>query len=229
MFALENIINYTFNNKNLLFLALTHSSITNKNSKIANNERLEFLGDKVLGIIIANYLYDRFTNFPEGELSKIFSYLTSKDVLFKIGVNLNIFNFIKKNNDIPLSIVVDALEALIGAIYLDSDIKHCEQFILKHWLTYLDDYFINDIYTNFNPKSYLQEWAQKNKLSIPIYNDLKKEGPEHQPIFFVSLIVENHDEVIGKGSNKQLAQKNAALDFIHKYNLNKPTGDNKTL
>ena len=217
---IENKLNYIFKNKALLDLALTHSSYINKKSNLFNNERLEFLGDKILGMIIANYLYCHFSNYTEGDLSKAYSYLTSKDILIKIAQDLNICKYIKKRNNNETSILVDAIEAIIASIYIDStNLDNCKNFILNNWIPHLNNYLNSNVYNDFNPKSCIQEWAQKNKLPIPIYLDIKKEGEEHQPKFYVKLQILGYEDTTGIGSNKQLAQKDAATNFIKKYNI----------
>jgi len=216
---LEKNLNYIFKDKQLLELALTHSSYINKKSNCINNERLEFLGDKVLGLVMADYIYDNFKDYSEGELSKIYSYITSKDFLIEVAEKINIEKYLKTKNQSEKSILIDAVESLIGAIYLDSNIDSVKKIILKLWIPILQNYLDNDSYNYFNPKSCLQEWAQKHKLPIPIYVDIKKEGEEHQPIFHVKLNVEGYDDIIGVGSNKQIAQKDCAMQFINKYGV----------
>lgn len=217
--SLEHSINYIFKNKSLLELALTHSSYINKKSNNINNERLEFLGDKVLGLVMAEYIYEKFKDYAEGELSKIYSYITSKDCLIEVAEKINIEQYLKTKNQGEKSIYVDAVESLLGAIYLDSNIDNVKKIILTLWIPILNNYLDNDSYNYFNPKSCLQEWAQKNKLPIPVYVDIKKEGEEHQPIFYVKLHVKDYDDILGVGSNKQIAQKDCAMQFINKYGI----------
>lgn len=214
---LEDTINYKFKNNSYLINALTHSSYNPHHYKErVNNERMEFLGDKILGFIIAEEIYNKFPDKPEGYLSKCLSYLTSSKVISKVGKSLNIEQYIKKNNELKDSIIVNTCEAIIAAIYLDSnDIIHCKNFILKFWDNYIESYNIQETYLNFNPKSFVQEWAQNLKLPIPEYNCVKKEGTEHNPIFYVEIVIKGYKSEIAAGSNKKTAEKNAAAKFIN--------------
>jgi ribonuclease-3 len=215
--TLEKKINYEFKDKSYLTLALTHSSFNNKNN--FNNERLEFFGDKVLGFVIADCLYASYFDKDEGFLSKFLSYLTSKETLSEVAEELEICSYIKKQ-DCNAFLGADAVEALIAAIYIDSlSMEVVREFILSFWKPYFNKYLNGDYYSVFNPKSAIQEWAQKNKLPLPCYIDIKKEGTEHNPIFYVKICIEGFGDVEGVGSSKKLAQKDASVKFIEKYNV----------
>ncbi len=212
MNKLEKNISYTFKDISHLTVALTHSSMIN----FANNERYEFLGDKLLGLIIAEMLYMQFPNKNEGDLSKIFAYITSKDVLYLIAEELCLKDFIQFSGQIEHSIIVDTVEAIIASIYLDSNsIEPVKSFIIRYFQKHIDECISLNKHINYNPKSMLQEWAQQNKLPIPTYTDLYKTGEDHNPVFTVTVNVEGYNPVQGQGANKLTAQKEAAKNFIN--------------
>ena len=217
----EKIINYKFKNKLLLDQSLTHPSFyTENNIKIKKNnqfERYEFLGDRVLGLIIANILLKKFSNFNEGDLSKRYSYLVQKNFLYKISQDLSLNNILlynsKKNNEKMISsILSDAVESLIGAIFLDGGYKNSYNFINKFWNKYLEI----DIPKNVDPKTTLQEFSQSKSKKLPEYKLVKKEGPSHSPKFTVSLKVLNLKKIIATGSSIREAEKNATSEAVKK-------------
>ena len=211
----ENRIGYIFKNKELLINSLTHPSFLLENKKNKKNvhndfERLEFLGDRVLGLAISSIIYKKFINNNEGDLSKKLSYLVQKNFLHKISIELKInsvlkFNY-KKNEKMNISILADSIESLIGAIYLDSGFANAKKFINKIWGPYLDlkEQNIQD------SKTKLQELSQQKLKKLPDYNLIKKEGPSHSPIFTVSLKVLNLKKIKATGSSIREAEKNAA-------------------
>ncbi len=210
---LEVKLGYKFNNIKNLEKALIHSSYNKSNTM--NNERLEFLGDKILGFVIADIIYSLYPKNNEGFLSKALSYFTSSEVLFEIGTNLNTYEHIKHYADKEDSVISDSVEAIIASIYLDSqDISKVKRFIKNHWDIFIKNYNEEKTYNLFNPKSVLQNWAQKNKLEIPKYLDVSKEGDDHNPIFGVRLEVQGFQSEIGFGKNKKVAQKEVAKKFI---------------
>lgn len=212
---LEKAINYSFKRQEYLETALKHSSVSTK-----NNECMEFLGDRILGFIIAEYLYKNFKNKNEGYLAKFLSYVTSEVVLLKVAADTSLAKYINTQHHIKEgSLVADALEALIAAIYLDSNMVTATQIVLKLWQPYLSNYNEEEIHSVFNPKSLIQEWAQKAKLEIPKYTLVNKTGEEHAPIFYVSLEVHGYPKIVATGSNVKTAEKNAALQFIKDNNI----------
>ena len=195
--------------------SLVHPSyISDKKKKYLNEisefERLEFLGDRVLGLAISSIIYKKFDKNNEGDLSKKLSYLVQKNFLHKISIDLKINNFLKynfkKNEKMNISILADSIESLIGAIYLDGGFKNAKKFIESKWGPYLniEDQNMQD------PKTKLQELSQKKLKKLPDYNLIKKEGPSHGPIFTVSLKVLNLKKIISSGSTIREAEKNAA-------------------
>ena len=213
----ENKIDYIFKNKEILISSLLHPSYI-KEKKIKYNqlnqnfERLEFLGDRVLGLVIASLIYSKFENLNEGDLSKKLSYLVQKNFLFKISDELNInkvikFSFKKQNEKMNKSIYADAVESVIGAIYLDGGFTASTKFIKKFWGKYLD----TEITSIFDPKTKLQEISQKKHKKLPLYKLISKKGPSHLPNFTISLKVLNLKKILAKGPSIREAQKNAAL------------------
>ena len=221
----EKKINYKFKNSKLLIQSLTHPSYyldNEKKIKINEFERFEFLGDRVLGLIIANLLFSKFKNFNEGDLSKKYSYLVQKKFLFKISQELQIedvlqYNFKKKSNKMLNSIFSDSVEALIGAIFLDGGFKPSFDFISKFWSKYLDI----EVSKTLDPKTLLQEMSQQLYKKLPEYKLIKKEGPPHSPTFTVSVKVVNLNKINSKGSSIREAERNAAEIALKKINEKK--------
>ena len=208
-------IGYFFKNKELLISSLVHPSyIKNSRKKQIHTfkdfERLEFLGDRVLGLAISSIIYKKFNKNNEGDLSKKLSYLVQKNFLYKISTNLEIDRFLKfsskKNNKMNISILSDSIESLIGALYLDGGFISAKKFIQSTWGPYLDIENKN----MQDPKTKLQELSQQKLKKLPEYNLVKKEGPSHSPTFTISLKVLNLKKIISSGSSIRDAEKNAA-------------------
>ena len=200
----------------LLDNAFTHRSFSNEISKhIENNERLEFLGDSVLGLVVANYLFQNFTSDPEGELAKTKSVVVSEPILAEIALTIGIPACLtlgkgeeKTGGRQKKAILADALEAIIGAYYLDSGLKEVEKFIIK-----IIEKEIHNVHSNKHIKDYkslLQEYYQKKHKSVPVYKMEKKTGPDHDQTFWVSVSLgaTTYGPVDGK-SKKEAEQKAA--------------------
>ena len=223
----EKIIKYTFINKNNLILSLIHPSYLKekklkKNDIISNFERLEFLGDRVLGLVIASLIFNKFKKFNEGSLTKKFSYLVKKDFLYKIAIEINIdkflkYTFKKENSRMNISILADSVESLIGGIYIDGGYDKSFQFIEKIWEPYLDLEESNAQ----DPKTSLQEISQQKQKILPHYQLIKKDGPSHSPIFTVSLKVLKLKIIKAVGGSKREAEKNAAIIALRILNEKK--------
>ena len=209
---LENILNYKFKNQNLLRLSLTHKSYDNVN----NNEKLEFLGDRVLGLIISKKLLEIYPTEKEGIIDKKYANLVNKKTCSNIAKKMNINKFMllgpshKSLQRSADKILSDSLEALIGGIYLDSGIKLAEEFILNFWKKFLDDSFV----TLIDSKTQLQEYSLKTYKELPKYTFYKKSGPQHRPIFKTEAQIPNSKKVIGTGTSKKNAQQNAAKKLL---------------
>ncbi|MES2677937.1 MAG: ribonuclease III [Pseudomonadota bacterium] len=205
-------INYQFQNQSLLEEALTHPSFSKKN-KTKNYQRLEFLGDAVLALVIAEILIKKYPTAQEGELSKRQAYLVSGEVLWQIAENIGIGEVMKfsegekviggKTNKRNLE---NACEALIGAIYLDSNLENCQKFILRNWQNIIDQ----SLETPKDPVSILQEIVQSKSKKLPLYNIEQTGGNSHQPLF-TAIVTFDDKEYQAQGLSKKEAQKNVAI------------------
>ena len=220
----EKKINYKFKNKSLIDLAFTHSSFKNKINK--NYERLEFLGDRVLSLVISEDLFLKYSNENEGALSKRLSDLISKQKLLEVANEisikemLKIDQFEKKNLKLKknISILSDVCESLIGAIYLDSNLENAKKFISKYWKKKIS----KNILPPQDPKSLLQEVAQKKGLNLPKYILKNKEGPPHNPRFEVEVFLKGIRKFSAIAKTIKIAEINAAkkmVDYIFKNKL----------
>ena len=209
---LEKIIKYTFKDSTLLSQALTHKSLNNDN----NNEKLEFLGDRVLGLVISQKLLEKFPGEKEGIIDKKFANLVNKKTCLSIAKKLNLKKFIfvgSSHRNLERStdkIISDCLEAIVGAIYLDGGLKSAEKFILNFWKSYLD----KSIITLIDSKTQLQEFSLKKFKELPKYIFYKKSGPEHQPLFKTEVQIPDSKKISGTGSSKKNAQQNAAYKLL---------------
>ena len=220
----EKKINYKFKNKSLIDLAFTHSSF--KNKKNTNYERLEFLGDRVLALVISEDLFLKYPNEDEGALSKRLSDLVSKEKILEVANEisikkmLKIDQFEKKNLKLKknISILSDVCESLIGAIYLDSNLENAKKFISKYWKKKIS----KNILPPQDPKSLLQEVAQKKGLNLPKYIVKNKEGPPHNPRFEVEVFLKGIRKFSAIAKTIKIAEINAAkkmVDYIFKNKL----------
>ncbi|NLK63260.1 MAG: ribonuclease III [Fusobacteria bacterium] len=214
---IEKKINYTFKNKKLLQNSLIHRSYGNENweYKHINNERLELLGDAVLDLIVTEYLYLNYSKSTEGELAKLKSMIVSEPVLTEIADELNIGNYmyLSKGEEITggrkrESILGDAFEALLGAIYLDSNFEATKKIALK-FLTYRIKH-IDENEKLIDYKTILQEYSQKEYKKIPKYDVLEEIGPDHNKIFKIGVKIKNGIVGEGIGKNKKAAEQLAA-------------------
>ena len=215
---LEKKIKLQINNKSLFVDALTHKSA----NRLKNNEKLEFLGDRVLGLIIAKKLMEIYPDEKEGVIDKKFANLVNKKTCKEIADQLNLKKFIKTGNSFKSikssdeKILSDCCEALIGAIYLDQGLAASEKFILRNWKNFIKKSNI----TQIDPKTKLQEYSLKKYKKLPIYKAFKQTGPNHRPIFKVQVQISNSKKYFGYGKSKKLAQKSAASKLIKNLNLN---------
>ena len=187
-----------------------------------NNEKLEFLGDRVIGLIISKKLLFLYPNDSEGIIDKKFASLVNKKTCTNIANQLNLKDFIKTGNSFKKikstdeKILSDCCEALIGAIYLDQGLSVSEKFILRNWQNYINKSKITPI----DPKTKLQEYSLKKFKKLPIYKMFKQTGPNHNPVFRVEVQISNSKKYLGFGKSKKLAQKSAASKLIKSLNLN---------
>ena len=215
---IEKILDYKFKNIELLNEALTHSSIKNNNKqkKIFNYERLEFLGDRILGFVISDLIFKKFPNFQEGDLSILFQKYTNTKFLSNIAISLNLNKFVivQKGDSLEKkeSIMSDLIESIIAAIYIDSDLENARLFINNKIINNLK--IKNEI--DKHPKTLLQEHSLKHFKKIPVYNVEEKSGPDHQPKFKVIVSINSKNYANGAGSSTQKAQENAAKNLLKK-------------
>ncbi len=209
---LEKKLNLKFKNKKLLSQCLTHKSF----NSVDNFEKLEFLGDRVLGLTIAKRLLEKYPHEKEGILDKKLASLVNKKKCFEVGKALNLEKYIltgvqkKKELKIENKIISDACEALIGAIFLDQGMIIAENFILKLWREHLN----SSTNTFVDSKTKLQEYSLKIYKSLPIYKVIDNTGPKHKPIFKVAVRIKNTKFVNGIGNSKKEAEQNAAGLFL---------------
>ena len=215
---IEKILDYKFKDIELLNEALTHSSIKNNNKqkRIFNYERLEFLGDRILGFIISDLIFKKFPNFQEGDLSIIFQKYTNAKFLSNIAINLNLNKFVIVQKGDALekkdSIMSDLIESIIAAIYIDSNLENVRRFINNKILNNLK---IKNV-INKHPKTLLQEYSLKYFKTIPVYSVEEKRGLDHEPEFKVTVTINSENYANGVGSSTQKAQENAAKHLLKK-------------
>jgi len=211
---LEKEIDYSFKDRALLIQALTHPSIdAHATDKLKNYQRLEFLGDRVLGLIIAELLLENFPNEEEGSIAKRHTVLVQAKALYNVAERIELGTYItlslgeaRTGGRHKVTVLADATEALIAAIYLDSGIKDAQDFITKYWLKKLLSYETPPTDT----KTALQEWAQKRSLPLPHYVLLERSGDDHTPTFEIEVRIKGYAPQIGIGPSKRRAQKKAA-------------------
>ena len=214
---LEIILDYNFKNSDLLKTSLIHKSFDNLN----NNEKLEFLGDRVLGLIISKKLIEIYPEEREGIIDKKFANLVNKKTCSNIANKLDIKRFMflgpshKSLQRSADKIMGDCLEAIIGAIYLDGGIKSAENFVLNFWKQYLE----NSILPLIDAKTQLQEYSLKKFKELPKYTFYKKTGPQHKPMFKTDVQIPNSKKFIGTGTSKKNAQQNAANKLLHSLKI----------
>lgn len=218
LYELQKYINYKFNDISLLNNSLAHSSYINENKKglYTSNERLEFLGDAIIDLIVSEYLYKRFPELPEGELTKIRSSIVCEPSLAFAArkINLGAYMLLGKGEDITGgrdrdSLLADAFEALTAAIYLDGGFNKAVSFLIGNFEQEVI-YAISKGNLFIDYKTELQEFLQKKYKSKVEYRVEKEDGPDHNKKFYMNVIAEN--KVIGKGMgrNKKEAEQNAA-------------------
>lgn len=223
---LQERIGVKFNNENLLKQSLVHRSYINEHQDfpLGHNERLEFLGDAVLEIIVTEYLFDKYPDEPEGELTNWRASLVNAKMLSSIadelGLEENLFLSKGEARDNGSKarqfILADAIEALIGAIYIDQGMRIARKFVIRFVLSKLDHILENRLY--FDPKSKFQELSQEKYGVTPHYKVLSESGPDHKKIFEVGLYIGEEFIVKAKGSSKQEAQVEAASKGLKKKN-----------
>ena len=219
---LEKILGATIGNKNIYVEAFIHRSFLEENEQFEfSNERLEYLGDSVLNLVIGEFLFNKFPKEEEGFLTKVRAKMVNRNALSSVAENIKIADFMILSSSIPKtvtqnskSILADALEALIGALYLDKGIGTCRCFILKNIIEPMlkeGEHLVDENY-----KSQLLELAQANKLANPVYQITREEGPHHDKTFTVKVVIGEKVLGNGKGKSKKDAEQNAAKTALDK-------------
>ena len=207
--SLEKKIKVNFKNKNLLIKSLTHKSFNKEN----NYEKLEFLGDRVLGLVIAKKLLEIYPNEKEGILDKKFASLVNKKTCLEIAKKIELQKYIltlnikNKKNIIVDKVLADACEALLGSIYIDNGFNSVEKIILNLWSNHIED----SIVTKIDPKTKLQEFSLKKFKKLPTYKIISNTGPRHKPLFKVGVKLIDTKFYISDGKSKKDAEQNAAI------------------
>ena len=220
--SVEEKIGINFNNKELLTQVFVHRSYLNEHPefKLDHNERLEFLGDAVLELVVTEYLYKNFPN-PEGELTALRAALVNSKMLSRVGFELGLDKHLllskgeeKSGQRARLYIVTNTVEALIGAIYLDKGYKKAAEFIHKFIIPHLNEIIEKRLHKD--PKSLFQEMAQEKRKTTPRYEVLKEWGPDHARRFLIGVFLGEEKIAEGEGRSKQEAQQEAAKNALVK-------------
>ena len=219
----EQKINYEFKNKEYILEALTHSSYSNENKNYPFNERLEFLGDSVLSIVISDYLFKKETKLPEGELTKIRANIVCEESLSEVSKNIHLgkYMLLGKGEEATggrerISILADALEAVIAAIYLDGGIKCAREFILTNMEKIINDSIKGKIFRDY--KTCLQEVLQSNGENNIWYKLIEEKGPDHNKRFVMEVGINDTVLGVGEGKSKKEAEQVAARKALDNIN-----------
>jgi ribonuclease-3 len=221
---LETILEYEFSNADVLRRAITHASAEQKSWN--DYERLEFLGDRVLGLVVAEQLLDRFPLEREGEIARRHVQLVRKEALAEVARRLGIGPFLRISRgeeDAGAresgSILADVMEAILAALYLDGGLETARGFILKHWNPLLEA----DLEPPSDPKTTLQEWSQGRRHGLPVYKVIAQDGPSHAPEFTISVTVAEFTPRSAKGRSKRQAEQSAAALLLDDLTTREPT------
>lgn len=213
---LQQRLGYQFKNASLLTEALTHPSASSPQKP--SYQRLEFLGDRVLGLVVAGLLLERFPHEPEGDLAKRHAQLVSREAAARAAKDLDIGPFIKFSKGeqeaggaASASALGDVMEALLGAIYQDGGLEPARKLALRLWEPMLS----MDLAPPKDPKTTLQEWSQARSMGLPVYKVLAQSGPAHDPLFEIEVTVGAHQS-IGSGTSKRAAEQAAARTLLDK-------------
>ena len=212
---LEKKIDIRFRDKNLLIKSLTHKSF----NKINNNEKLEFLGDRVLGLVMAKRLLEIYPEEKEGVLDKKFASLVNKKTCLEISKTIELEKYVlvlkskNRKNIIEDKVLADSCEALIGSIYLDKGYATVEKLILDLWSKHIK----NSVITQIDAKTKLQELSLKKFKKLPLYKIISNTGPRHKPLFKVGVKLINTNFYISEGKSKKDAEQNAAFKCLQDF------------
>lgn len=219
---LEQRLGYQFRDRELLHRALTHSSARVSNKVSWDNEQLEFLGDRVLGLIMAEDLVLRFPESAEGDLARRYNRLVNRETCARVGETLGLGQYIVlglgeagSGGRRKQTIIANACEALLAALFIDGGFEAVRNVTLKSW----EKEFGSIDRVRADPKSALQEWAQGRGLSLPTYRDLERRGPDHEPRFTSEVIIDKEEPARGEGRNKRAAEQAAAQSFLERNGI----------
>ena len=225
--ALSAKLGYEFARPELLKRALTHSSVRTRHSKPADYERLEFLGDRVLGLVIAEMLIEVFPDAKEGDLARQLNRLVRKETCASVAEDIGIGDVgimsvseAESGGRGKLTILGDACEAVLGAVFRDGGYDNARRVIRSMWKERLGD----DSRPLRDAKSALQEWAQGKGLDLPHYGEVAREGPDHEPHFTARVTVNGHEPAVGKGPTKRAAEQAAATEMLMREGVWKNAG-----
>lgn len=214
--AVQQLLGHSFKNPDLLASALTHASIAS--SRLASNERMEFLGDAVLGLVICQELYRRFPDYLEGELTRIKSVVVSRDTCARVATDIGLMEHLSLGRGIaeaarmPTSLPACAYEACVGALYLDGGLEAARAFILKHMDEEIDRVVAGEHTLNY--KSLLQQHAQRDLGATPHYEVLDEKGPNHAKAFEVAVVIHGRRYPSAWGPSKKSAEQRAAMEAL---------------
>jgi len=217
IFKFQKDVKIRFKKKSLLVQALTHKSADQKN----NNEKLEFLGDRVIGLVLSKKLFDLYPFENEGVLDKRFASLVNRKICCDIGLSIGIQNYIKtgnqkkKVNKNDEKIISDSCEALIGAIFIDQGYNYVKDFIIRIWKKNINKSSV----TILDSKTRLQEHSLKRFKKLPSYKLISHEGPKHSPIFKISVSIIGSRQYVGRGTSKQIAEQDGASKLLKDQNI----------
>ena len=212
---LQQILRYRFKDVGLLRRAITHGSVNSEAT--SNYERLEFLGDRVLGVAIASLLYKLFPKEPEGNLSQRFVGLVCKETVAEVALSLRLNEFMRVISDDLRkneNVLCDVAEAVIGAIYIDAGVDAAIEFVNNHWRELID----KNVAPPKDSKTKLQEFSHSLGLGTPQYKVISRTGSEHEPIFEVEVSLDGKKKATGKGRSKKLAEFDAARAMLEIVN-----------
>lgn len=220
---LELRLNYSFLDKDRLRRALTHSSAISPGRRVAESyQRLEFLGDRVLGLVVADLLFQRMPKAKEGELARALNSVVRKETCAAVAIDLdmgpNIFmdkSELRNGGREKPSVLADACEAVIGAIYIDGGFEPAFAFVKSSFSNYLEA--TNDL--QVDAKTMLQEWAQGAGLPVPQYVETDRFGPAHSPVFTIAVKIDGYEAISAKGPSKKIAEQSVAEKFLTRENI----------
>jgi ribonuclease-3 len=216
----QKATNYRFRKPKLLRAALTHAS--GADTRLASNERLEFLGDSILGLVVCECLFERFPNYQEGDLTKIKSAVVSRRACARVSRQLNLGSFLflgkgmNVHTAVPANLLADVFESLVAAIYLDGGLDPAREFILRHLLPEIEREAAGAQGSNF--KSLLQQVAQREFGATPRYDLLDEQGPDHHKCFKVAAFIAKHPYPCAWGRTKKEAEQKAAMNALAEIN-----------